>query len=66
MKIYKYGISTRYISIMLYNQNIYVNKAKHLVFPSTRGTLLPSVDWQRSGGIAINWLWVRIRISKRY
>ena len=33
-----------------------------LHFPRVRGTILPSWDWQYGGGIAINWLRVRVRL----
>jgi hypothetical protein len=44
-----------------YIQDVSVNKAKGLLFPSIRGTLLPSFDVQCEGGLAINWLYLRVK-----
>jgi len=45
-----------------YIQDMEANKAKKLLFPTLRGTFLPSVDIQCGGGFAINWLYIRIVI----
>jgi len=56
---------TKYISILKYNLDVSVNKAKGLMFPSIRGTWLPCFDKQIDFGIAVNWLGCRVRISNR-
>ncbi len=56
---------TRFLTITKYYQDINVNKAKGRYFPEYRGTWLPCVDIQIDGGIAINWLGVRVRVSAR-
>lgn len=53
----------RVASINRYFQDIEVNVAKGLYFPSVRGTWLPSWDVQVGGGIAINWLRRRVRFG---
>ena len=50
------------VSIYIYKQNVAINREKGLRFPTIRGTLLPSLDWQFGGGLAVNWLWLRIRV----
>ena len=57
------GISTRYFSLHPYIQNVNVNRMKGLKFPKHRGTWLPSFDTQSNGGVAINWLKLRVRIG---
>ena len=52
------------LSIHRYVQDVSVNKAKGLRFPSVRGTWLPSWDWQFFGGIAVNWISVRVCLSR--
>jgi len=76
-------IQTKHLTIHKYRLNTLVNKSKKLLFPSIRGTLLPSFDPQyiavdrvkispttttfsrKLNGIAINWLWIRIKIIAR-
>lgn len=58
-------ICTRFITITPYAKNTNVDIAKGRLFPSLRGTLLPSFDKQVDGGIAVNWLSIRIRVSNR-
>lgn len=53
----------KHISILNYIQDIKVNKAKKLLFPSIRGTYIPSVDIQTDFGIAVNWFGKRVRVS---
>lgn len=57
------GFSSANFSIYLLKMDIGANKAKGLYFPSIRGTWLPSFDIQITGGLAINWLGIRVRIS---
>jgi len=59
-------ICTRFLTVTRYRQNISVNIAKQLIFPTLRGTWLPSFDKQSSGGLAINWMGIRIRVSKSH
>ena len=55
---------TKYLTIHFYDQDVNVNKAKKLYLPSIRGTVLPCFDWQvNNSGIAINWLWVRVKLK---
>lgn len=53
---------TKYFTINKYRQDVSINEAKKLLFPKIRGTFIPSWDWQVSGGVALNWLGVRIRL----
>ena len=52
---------TKCFTINKYIKDVDVNKAKKRYLPHLRGTILPCWDWQYGGGIAINWLWVRVR-----
>ena len=64
-------MTTRFLSIHKYRQDIEVNKVKGLILPKLRGTWLPSIDKQMVShaykhgfcGIAFNWLSIRIRVS---
>lgn len=56
---------TRHLTICRFELEESTNRAKRLHFPKIRGTWLPCFDIQGDGGIAINWLGVRIRASKR-
>jgi hypothetical protein len=53
----------KYFTINRYIHDVSVDKAKKRFLPHVRGTILPSWDWQiNNGGIAINWLWIRVRL----
>lgn len=56
---------TRYLSILKFHHEIETNRAKRLFFPTIRGTWIPCFDLQNDFGFAINWLWVRVRLSFR-
>ena len=53
----------RRFTVNKYYQDVSVDRAKGRWLPSLRGTWLPSVDKQFYGGIAVNWLWVRVRVD---
>jgi hypothetical protein len=53
----------RPISIHIYRKDVSVNIAKGLFLPHLRGTWLPCFDIQRTVGLAVNWLGVRVRVS---
>ncbi len=51
-----------YFILHRYYVEVDVDKAKGFLFPIVRGTLLPSFNPQCGGGMAMNWLWMRIKI----
>lgn len=57
-------IGTKHLTLTKYHVNRSVDKAKGRWFPGLRGTWLPSFDIQTGGGLAINWVGIRIRISR--
>jgi hypothetical protein len=52
----------KYFTVNKYYTDLKANKAKGLTYPHLRGKLLPSVDQQIDGGVALNWLYIRIKI----
>jgi len=43
-----------------------VNIAKGRPFPRLQGWLIPSFDRQCSGGWAVNWLWIRMKLIRNW
>lgn len=58
----------KYVTLHKYVHDTKVDIAKNRFFPKLRGTLIPSFDWQVGeyslrSGIAVNWLWIRLKIK---
>ena len=60
----RFEIKSIRFSFNKYRQNVKVNRAKGLCLADVRGTWLPSVDRQCTGGYALNWLGIRIKYTR--